>query len=139
MKLYLIGKRSLSEVEKNWPWSMRGFFESLLPIEGSLDFWNKWKDKCDLWFLTRPSIPNRQCYTEKANWVYKYLGEDGVSKLILCPKKNLVIGDILVDDGNKDGQPEFDGMWWQFGSEKYPDWKSIDESLTKYLDDVKSR
>lgn len=131
-------KRAMNDVEKKWPWSMKGYFESLLPMEGALDFWKKWEGTCDLWFLTRPSIPNRHSYTEKANWVYKHLGDDGLSKLILAPMKNLLIGDILIDDDSRAGQPLFNGAWWQFGSETYPDWKSIDESLIKYLNNVES-
>lgn len=126
-------KRARTDVEKTWPWSMVGFFESLLPMNGSLEFWHKWVDKIDLWFLTRPSIPNRHCYTEKANWIYKHLGEDGVKKLILCPKKDLLIGDILIDDSGKDGQSTFKGQWWQFGSENFRSWEDVDKKLTEYV------
>ena len=129
-------ERAVTKTEKNWPWSMRGFFESLLPMEGSIEFWNNYIDKMDLWFLTKPSIPNRQCYTEKANWVYKYLGEKGVEKLIICPRKELLIGDILIDDHHNAGQPEFNGMWWQFGKPGFENWDVIDkrlESLFKFM------
>ena len=125
-------KRALTDVEKTWPWSMKGFFESLLPMEGAIEFWNKWKDEVDIWFLTRPSVPNRQCYTEKANWIYKYLGNEGLEKLILCTQKDLLIGDILVDDDARCGQTTFRGAWWQFGSDKCPDWKSVDDQLTEF-------
>jgi 5'(3')-deoxyribonucleotidase len=125
-------KRATTHVEKNWPWSMKGYFESLLPMKGALEFWKKWETKCDLWFLTKPSIPNRHSYTEKANWIHKYLGEEALFKLILSPRKELLIGDILIDDNHRAGQPEFQGLWWQFGTEKFPDWESIDEALTEH-------
>ena len=128
-------KRAVSETEQKWPWSMVGFFESLLPNEGAIDFWLKWESSCDLWFLTRPSFYNRHCYTEKANGVFRYLGERGLKKLILSPNKSLLIGDILIDDHDQDGQKEFNGLWWRYGSLEFPDWKTVDKQLTKYLYD----
>jgi hypothetical protein len=122
-------KRALTEVEKNWPWSQPGFFYSLLPMPGALEFWNYWQDKADLWFLTRPSVPNLHCYTEKAQWVRKYLGEAAQEKLIISPRKDLVIGDILIDDAINCGQPFFQGRWWRFGTETTPDWKWCHESM----------
>ncbi len=108
-------KRALTEIEKRYPWSMRGFFESLLPMPGALDFWNKWSD-----------------VAEKAEWVFKYLGEEGVKKLIISPQKDLLIGDILIDDHDGCGQPSFNGSWWQFGSDKCKGWENIDELMTDY-------
>ncbi len=125
-------ERGLTEIEKRCPWSQKGFFSSLLPMEGALEFWHKWYDTADLWFLTRPSIPNRHCYTEKADWVFKYLGEDGVKRLILSPRKDFLIGDILIDDASNCGQTAFKGVWFQFGSEKYPDWKAVDSSIEDF-------
>ena len=125
-------ERGLTEIEKRWPWSQKGFFSSLLPMEGALEFWYKWYEHADLWFLTRPSIPNRHCYTEKADWVFKYLGEDGVKRLILSPRKDFLIGDILIDDASNCGQTAFRGEWWQFGSEKYSSWKVVDASLEDF-------
>jgi 5'(3')-deoxyribonucleotidase len=132
-------KRAKTDIEKSWPWSMKGYFESLLPMEGALEFWERWKSDCDVWFLTRPSIPNRHSYTEKANWIHKHLGNEGLCKLILSPRKDILNGDILIDDDDRAGQPQFNGSWWRFGSERYPDWKSIDESLIKYLENAKNR
>lgn len=129
-------ERAITEVERSWPWSQKGFFESLKPMNGAIEFWNKWNDKVDLWILTRPSIPNRHCYTEKANWIYKYLGNDGIKKLILSPRKELLIGDILIDDSDKDGQPEFNGEWWQFGTEKYKSWEEIDKILEMSINKI---
>lgn len=121
-------KRATNETEHKFPWSMKGYFQSLLPMPGAVEFWNKWYKIHDLWFLTRPSIPNRQCYTEKAEWIYKYLGDDGINKLILSPRKDILIGDILIDDDMRCGQPDFKGKWLQFGKNGI-DWNYIDKYL----------
>lgn len=127
-------KFATTETEKKFPWSMRGFFESIPPMPNAFDFWNEWFDKCELYFLTRPSLLNRHSYTEKANWVFKHLGQDALEKLILSPRKDLLIGDILIDDYGGNGQSEFTGEWWQFASEKYKNWDSCNKELQKRID-----
>jgi 5'(3')-deoxyribonucleotidase len=118
-----------TEIEKQYPWSMRGYFESLPPMPGAIEFWQNWSKECDLYFLTRPSLLNRHSYTEKANWVFKHLGQDALEKLILSPRKDLLIGDILIDDYGGNGQSSFKGEWWQFGSEDFPGWTTCDDRL----------
>ena len=132
-------KRATTEVEKQWPWSQVGFFGSLLPMEGAIEFWNKWNKEDDLWFLTRPSIPNRHCYTEKAEWIYRWLGQEAQEKLILSPRKELLRGDVLIDDAAKDGQPFFEGVWWRFGTPECYDWASADWKMKDAVEDKKNR
>ena len=124
---------AVSEEEQKWPWSMPGMFRALPPMKGALDFWHEFYPKCELWFLTRPSIPNRHCYTEKADWVYRYLGEEGVKRLILSPRKDLLIGDVLIDDAMNCGQTTFQGEWWRFGHEGNENWEVVAEKLRKKL------
>jgi hypothetical protein len=119
-------ERAKTGIERQWPWSQKGFFSSLLPMEGALEFWNKWENIADLWFLTRPSIPNLHCYIEKAEWVRKYLGEEAQEKLIISPRKDLFHGDILIDDAINCGQQFFEGEHWIFGSDNCPDWNIAD-------------
>jgi hypothetical protein len=54
--------------------------------------------------------------------------------LILSPLKDLFIGDILIDDSNNAGQPTFLGQWWRFGSNEFPDWKTVSERLRREID-----
>jgi 5'-nucleotidase len=119
--------------ESRWPWSQPGFFTTLKPMPGAIDYWKYWEQRADLWFLTKPSIPNLHCYTEKAQWVKKYLGEEGLSKLILSPRKDLLIGDILIDDASNAGQPFFLGKWWQFGSPDCRDWKNAHQMTLEFI------
>jgi hypothetical protein len=125
---------ALTDVEKTWPWSMPGFFRSLPPMPGALEFWKTFEPKVELFFLTRPSFQNRHCYTEKAEWVFRYLGEEGVKRLIISPRKDLLMGDVLIDDATNCGQQQFEGEWWQFGSKSCPDWNVATQKLhLKYL------
>lgn len=124
----------LTEIEKRIPWSMPGFFRVLLPMPGALEFWETFKGKVDLYFLTRPSFQNRHCYTEKADWIFRYLGEEGVKRLILSPRKDLLIGDVLIDDSTNCGQEEFEGEWWQFGSVQCVDWNAATKKLIEKIE-----
>lgn len=131
----------------NFPQSLKYFFENLEPINNAIDAVDKLKEKYDVWILTAPSVYNPMSYTEKRIWVEKHLGFDMCHKLIICPNKGLIIGKeefydsrfsyfdhnvhqkithILIDsiiEGK--GQENFKGKLIQFGSNDYPDWKTI--------------
>ena len=62
----------------------------------------------------------------KRLWVAKYFDEKLIRKrLILSHHKQLLIGDYLIDDRRFNGASEFQGEWIHFGSEQFPDWKSV--------------
>ena len=82
----------------NYPQSQYGFFRSLSPIDGALEALEILSTNNDVWILTRPSVQNLLCYTEKAEWIKNHLGEEWLNKLIICPDKSLVLGDYLIDD-----------------------------------------
>ena len=112
-----------------YPHSQYGFFMKLEPIQDALESFRKLEEYFDVWILTRPSIQNPLCYTEKAIWVKENLGMEILRKTIMCCDKSLVKGDFLVDDTTEYGQTEFEGEFIHFGSEKFPDWKVIVEYL----------
>lgn len=124
-----IGPFRSGEFKLKYPQSKVGFFLDLKPLELAIEGVKLLKEKYDVWILTRPSIKNTHCYTEKAEWIKKYLGEEMLEKLIICPNKSLVKGDYLIDDDHKHGQPDFEGEWIRFGNEKFPNWKKIIEYL----------
>ena len=100
-------------------------------ITGAIEAFTKLceSDKYDVYILsTAPwNIPNS--WTQKRLWVSKYLGDKAHKRLILCNHKNLLRGDILIDDRTANGAGEFEGELIQFGTEKFPNW----EQTLKYL------
>jgi 5'(3')-deoxyribonucleotidase len=112
-----------------YPQSEFGFFLGLEPISGSLEAINYLKDYFDVWILTRPSVHNLSCYTEKAQWVRNHLGFDMQIKTIICTNKSLLKGSFLIDDQTEHGQLEFEGKLIQFGTEKFNNWDKIIEYL----------
>lgn len=111
--------------QQPFPQSRAGFFLELDPIKDAIDAFKKLEEKYDVWILTRPSVQNVTCYTEKALWVRKYLGIETQRKTIMACDKSLLKGDYLVDDVTEHGQSEFEGEHIHFGQEKFPDWKSV--------------
>lgn len=45
--------------------------------------------------------------------------------MVITHRKDLCKGDYLIDDRGKNGTSEFEGEWIPFGSERFPDWKSV--------------
>ena len=100
-------------------------------MKGAVEAFNElcFDEDYDVYILsTAPwNIPNS--WTQKRLWVSKYLGAKAHKRLILCNHKNLLRGDILIDDRTANGAGEFQGELMQFGTEKYPNW----EQTLKYL------
>jgi 5'(3')-deoxyribonucleotidase len=118
------------EVAIKYPQSKLGFFLDLEPLEGAIEGMKTLQTKYKVYILTRPSIKNTHCYTEKADWIKKYLGEEMLERMILCPDKSLVKGDFLIDDDHRHGQTEFEGEHIHFGKDKnFMTWSQVVEYL----------
>lgn len=116
--------------ELTYPQSVTGFYESLAPLAGAIETYRWLHDHPQLavFVLTAPSIMNPHSYSEKRLWIEKHLGMDVVKRLIISPHKGLNKGHYLIDDrSNGQGQDEFEGLLIQFGSEAFPDWKTVRE------------
>lgn len=123
-------KKSISEFpEQKYPQATWGYFLKLAEIPGAIESFRKLQEKYDVWIPTRPSFRNVNCFTEKAQWVWDHLGFDVLQKTIMSGDKSLLKGDYLIDDQNGAGQDKFEGEWIHFGSEKFPNWKSVIDYL----------
>ena len=81
-------------------------------------------ERYDVYILSSPSSDNPSSWTDKFNWVQKYLPMFK-RRLILSHNKNLSIGDYLIDDRTKNGAGEFVGEHIHYGTSEYPDVKSL--------------
>ena len=116
-----------------FPQSQFGFFVNLSPIKDAIKTVKALisSERYDPYILTAPSEKNPMSYTEKRVWVERWFGLNFVSKLIISPNKGLLRGKYLIDDNIAGkGQENFEGELIQFGSERYPDWKSVGDYLT---------
>ena len=112
---------------KGRPDKLPGIYENLDPIENSIESVNKLLNHSsfDIYFLSTAPWDNPDAWTHKRLWIEKYFGNKVRHKLILSARKDLNIGDFLIDDSHRRGQPNFKGEWLEFGSEKFPNWKSV--------------
>ena len=117
--------------EQKYPQSQIGFFLNLKPIEYSLESFVELEKYFNVWILTRPSVQNPLCYTEKALWVKNHLGIDVQRRTIMATDKSLLKGDYLIDDDTKHGQTEFEGEHIHFGNTPFENWQKVVKYLMK--------
>ncbi len=108
-----------------------GIFKLMEPLKGALESFATLSEKFDVYILSTAPWNNPSAWSDKLEWIKKYLGEDARKRLILTHHKNLNKGDYLIDDRTKNGASEFEGEHIHFGTEKFPDWNSIVEYLLK--------
>ena len=111
--------------------SPKGFFLSLDPIEGGLEAFKKLSEHYECFFLTTAPWSNVHALSEKRIWVEEHLGEFAFKRLITTHRKDLLKGDYLIDDRTVNGVENFEGEHIHFGSDNFPNWKSVLKYLIK--------
>jgi len=107
-----------------------GLFGKMKPMPGTIEAVHELQKHYDLFILSTAPWKNPSAWSDKVEWVTKYLDDVFHKRMIITHHKELCQGDYLIDDCGKNGTSEFSGEWIQFGSEKFPDW----ESVLKYLE-----
>ena len=97
------------------------------PIDGAISSVTKLltSPKYEVYFLSTAPWNNPSAWTDKRLWVEEHFGETINRRLILTHRKDLLNGDILIDDRPNNGAKDFKGQWIHFGTEKFPDWPSV--------------
>jgi 5'(3')-deoxyribonucleotidase len=113
------------------PDTIPGLFRNLESISDAISSVNKLMDSesYEVYFLSTAPWNNTSAWTDKRIWLEEQFGNKINRKLILTHRKDLVKGDILIDDRPNNGAKDFEGEWIHFGSKTFPDWKSV----IKYL------
>ena len=106
-------------------YAVPGVFSLMKPLDGGLDAFKKLAKVYDAYILSTPPWDNSSAWSDKHQWVKKYLGETAKKRLILSQHKHLNRGDYLIDDRTVNGAGEFQGEHIHFRQEKFPDWKSV--------------
>ena len=106
-----------------------GIFSLMIPMEDAIESFKKLSSTYDTYILSTAPWENASAWSDKLEWVKKYLGAEAHKRLILSHNKNLNRGDYLIDDRTANGADKFQGELIQFGSEKFPNWKSVCDYL----------
>ena len=102
-----------------------GLFAKMKPMPGAIEAVHELQKRYDLFILSTAPWKNPSAWSDKVEWVTKYLDDVFHKKMIITHRKDLCQGDYLIDDRGKNGTSEFCGEWIEFGSEKFPDWESV--------------
>lgn len=106
-----------------------GIFALMRPVEGAVESFATLAQHFDTYVLSTSPWENSSAWSDKLEWVKKYLGSHAHKRLILTHHKNLNIGDYLIDDRTKNGVDRFRGEHISFGSAKFPNWTVVVEYL----------
>ena len=106
-------------------------FRDLDLVPGAQDALIELNKDFDIFIATTPPWSRPDVWTHKREWIeehFPWLKR----KIIYTHRKDLLIGDILIDDSRWRGQPDFKGQWLWFGTaQRCLDWPSTLENIYK--------
>ena len=102
-----------------------GIFALMDPIDGALDGFNRLSVVYNTYILSTAPWDNPSAWTDKLLWVQKYMGQAAYKRLILSHRKNLNLGDYLIDDRVQNGAGEFTGEHIHFRTERFKNWDAV--------------
>ncbi len=100
-------------------------FEELEPMENAIESINILMGHFDVYFLSTPMWAVPESFSGKRRWVEQHFGDSIKKRLILTHRKDLVIGDFLIDDRLKNGAENFKGYHIHFGTKDFPNWETV--------------
>tara|TARA_R110001592_G_scaffold260277_1_gene524674 strand:+ start:676 stop:1113 length:438 start_codon:yes stop_codon:yes gene_type:complete len=106
-------------------------YRNLEVIPGAKNAMSYLNDNHDVFIASTPPWTRPEVWGQKKEWLeehFPYLKR----KLILTHRKDLLIGDILIDDSKYRGQPDFQGEWFWFNKNwDNRNWESCLEWILK--------
>ena len=106
-------------------------FRNLELVPGAQDALIRLNQDFDIFIATTPPWSRPKVWGEKREWIgehFPWLKR----KMVLTHRKDLLIGDVLIDDSRWRGQPDFKGTWLWFGTnQRCLDWPSTLELIYK--------
>ena len=106
-------------------------FRDLDLVFGARDALIRLNQDFDIFIATTPPWSRPDVWTHKREWMeehFPYLKR----KIIYTHRKDLLIGDILIDDSRWRGQPDFQGDWYWFNQNwENRNWKACLEWIYK--------
>ena len=96
----------------------------------------------EIYIASTPPWNHKEAWGQKGEWIEEHFPELK-KKVFLTHRKDFLIGDILIDDSDYRGQPDFQGDWIHFGKQKkiktklgwrtrnWRDWDEVEAYLEK--------
>ena len=104
---------------ETFPDHIQGLFRIAPPMKGAIEAVKKLHDSGKYELLIATSAPwgNPQSNTDKRFWIEDYFGDIFHKKMFITHRKDLLMGDYLIDDRLKNGAGEFSGKLLRFGND----------------------
>lgn len=124
----------LKERFEKFPDHIHGIFRNPKPIEGAIEGVFKLHEsgKYDLFIASAAPWGNPEAAMDKRFWIEDHFGDLFHKRMFITHRKDMLIGDILVDDSLGNGAKDFKGSLLRFGTDyktglvnEYPDWESL--------------
>ena len=135
MKTWFENHPHLKERYKDNPDHIQGIFRNPPPIKGAIEAVKKLHESGKYELLIATSAPwgNPMSGMDKRFWIEDHFGNLFHKKMFVTHRKDLLLGDYLIDDRLKNGAGEFSGELLRFGYDwendnkpnEYPTWESI--------------
>jgi len=91
-------------------------FRVLDVVDGAGEALRQLNNHFDVFIATTPPWSRPEVWGYKRDWIVKHFPWLK-RKMILTHRKDLLIGDILIDDSRWRGQPDFKGEWFWFNKD----------------------
>lgn len=95
--------------------------------EGFVEAFKELSSLYDIYFASTAPWENETAWSDKLLMIRDRLdvGDEATKRLILTHNKQLLVGDILVDDRDQNGAEAFCGGVLKFGSEGAENWSAV--------------
>lgn len=124
---------------KNSPDEIEGVFRDLEPLKNAVKSVIKLYEsgKYDLFIATTAPWNNPSSFSDKRIWIEEHFGEIFKKKMFITHRKDLLIGDYLIDDRLANGAKNFKGELLSFGfdyeNQSWNEYKNWEDVLKKLL------
>jgi 5'-nucleotidase len=124
---------------KKSPDEIEGVFKDLKPLNDAVESILKLhkSDQYDLFIATTAPWNNPSSFSDKRVWIEKYFGLLFKKKMFITHRKDLLVGDYLIDDRLANGAGDFKGellhFGWNYESQSWNDYKDWNSIMNKLL------
>lgn len=124
---------------KKSPDEIEGVFRDLEPLKNAVKSVIKLHEsgKYDLFIATTAPWNNPSSFSDKRIWIEEHFGEIFKKKMFITHRKDLLMGDYLIDDRLANGAADFKGelihFGWNYETQSWNDYKDWDSVLKKLM------
>ena len=118
---------TIAHIYKGYEDKIPGIFRNPPPIEGAISAVYKlhMSGKYDMFIATAAPWGNPESSSDKRYWLETHFRDLFKKRMFVTHRKDMLMGDYLIDDRTANGAGEFRGELIQFGTGKFPDWDSV--------------